>query len=145
MLVDFYQFGSSPLEHVLPRICERLIDAGERLLIVAAAEQLPRIDQQLWTHAPDSFLPHGLAAGPNPERQPILLADGVAPLNGATNIALADGQWRDEALGFARCFHFFDAAHSDGALAAWQGLAARADVEARYWKQGARGKWVKGP
>ena len=30
------------------------------------------------------------------------------PANGAANIALADGRWREEALGFARAFYFFD-------------------------------------
>ncbi|HJQ16215.1 MAG TPA: DNA polymerase III subunit chi [Allosphingosinicella sp.] len=145
MLVDFYQLGASPVERVLPRICERVVETGERLLIVAGADHLTRIDVQLWTYARDSFLPHGLAAGPAPERQPILLADSAAPLNGAANIALVDGEWRGEALGFGRCFYFFDAAHDEEALATWQALGAKADVEARYWKQGAKGKWVTGP
>ena len=44
-------------------------------------------------------LPHGRDA---PETQPILLSTEPVPANGATNIALADGLWREEALGFAQ-------------------------------------------
>jgi DNA polymerase-3 subunit chi len=111
-------------------------------LVVAEEGQLPRLDEQLWTFATESFLPHGRG---NPEAQPVLLSGDPAPVNGATNIALADGAWRDEALAFARTFYFFDAGHVDEARATWRKLKADPDAEARYWKQDERGKWVQGP
>ena len=143
MLVDFYHLASSPLERVLPRICERLIGEGQKLLVVAEDETLlRRLDEQLWTYASDSFLPHGRTL---PDKQPILLSTEVEPLNGAANVALADGMWRDEALAFARTFYFFDNAHLDTARGAWRGLKAGTDAEPRYWKQDENGKWVQGP
>jgi DNA polymerase-3 subunit chi len=143
MLVDFYHLASSPIEKVLPRICERLIGDGEKLLVVAEDEALlRRLDEQLWTYSPDSFLPHGLTP---PETQPILLSTEPEPLNGAANVALADGRWRDEALGFARTFYMFDNAHLDTARGAWRALKGKAEAETRYWKQDDRGKWVQGP
>ena len=143
MLVDFYHLAASPIERVLPRICERLIGEGERLLVVAEEEALLRtLDEQLWTYAPDSFLPHGRTA---PDRQPILLSTGMDPLNGAATVALADGQWRDDALAFARTFYMFDNAHLDIARGAWRALKANAEAEPRYWKQDDNGKWVQGP
>lgn len=142
MIVDFYHLTRSPLEKVLPAVAEKVLAQGERLLIVAGEAQLSRLDEQLWTFAADSFLPHGQA---QPEDQPILLAADVQPANGATNVALADGAWRDEALGFARTFYFFDAGHLDSARAAWRALKARPEARARYWKQDERGKWVQGP
>jgi DNA polymerase-3 subunit chi len=142
VIVDFYHLAASPLEKVLPAIAGKVLAQGERLLVVAAEAQLGRLDEQFWTCAPDSFLPHGRA---QPEEQPILLSAEPLPANGATNVALADGAWREEALGFARTFYFFDAAHLDAARAAWRALKARPEATARYWKQDERGKWVQGP
>ncbi|HEY0314523.1 MAG TPA: DNA polymerase III subunit chi [Allosphingosinicella sp.] len=142
MIVDFYHLTAAPLERVLPAIAEKVLASGGRLLVVVDEGQLPRLDEQLWTFAKDSFLPHGRV---NPEAQPILLSADPVAANGATNIALADGTWRDEALTFARTFYFFDAGRLDGARAAWRNLKGNPDAEARYWKQDERGKWVQGP
>ena len=144
MLVDFYHLASSRIERVLPRICERLVEGGERLLVVAVPEAARRLDEQLWTYAPDAFLSHGMSDKPGAAAQPILVSDQLEPLNGATNVALADGVWREEALAFARIFYFFDDDHLDVARGAWRSLKARPEAEARYWKQ-VDGKWVQGP
>ena len=142
--VDFYHLTASPLDQVLPRICEKVLAGGERLLVVAGEEKLATLDTTLWAGGRDSFLAHGLASAPNPERQPILLASSLDPVNGAGNVALADGVWREEALNFGRVFYFFDAENVDGARDAWRSLKQREGVECRYWKQDG-GKWVQGP
>ncbi|HEX8534190.1 MAG TPA: DNA polymerase III subunit chi [Allosphingosinicella sp.] len=145
MLVDFYHLASSPVERVLPRICERLVEEGKRLLVVAEEPLLRQLDEQLWTHAPASFLPHGRSGSPRAEAQPILLSDALEPLNGADNVALADGVWREEALRFERVFFLFDTSHLDTARGAWRSLKGNEEAEPRYWKQDDRGKWVQGP
>jgi DNA polymerase-3 subunit chi len=98
----------------------------------------------LWTYAPDSFLPHGQAGGAAAEAQTVLLSAEPVAANRATNIALADGRWREEALRFERAFYFFDAAHLDDARSAWRSLKGAEGVEPRYWKQ-VDGRWVQGP
>ncbi|HEX8309647.1 MAG TPA: DNA polymerase III subunit chi [Allosphingosinicella sp.] len=142
MIVDFYHLAVSPLERVLPSIAEKIVANGERLLVVAEPDRLARLDEQLWSYARDSFLPHG---GDRADSQPVFLSSQPSAANGATNIALADGRWRDEALGFARTFYFFDNDGREGAREAWRSLKGRPEVEARYWKQDERGKWVQGP
>jgi DNA polymerase III subunit chi len=142
VIVDFYHLGASPLERVLPSICEKVLAQGGRLLVVAEEEMLPRLDEQLWAYARDSFLPHGTAPL---EAQPILLSAEPAAANGAANVALADGRWREEALGFERCFYFFDAGRLDEARSVWRSLKGKPEVEPRYWKQDENGKWVQGP
>lgn len=140
MQVDFYHLTRRPLEQVLPRIAEKVLADGERLLIVAeAAEQRARIDQLLWGHAPEAFLPHGVAEGESDALQPVLIAGAPDPGNGARFVAIVDGRWRDEALGFERAFHFFDEDRIAEARAAWKSLADRPGVERRYWKQTERG------
>jgi DNA polymerase-3 subunit chi len=145
MLVDFYHLASTPIERVLPRICEKVLADGGRLLIVARPEQEPQLDALLWAYDKEAFLPHGRSSGADPERQPILVSSAAEAANGAANIALADGEWREAALAFERVFYFFDHAHLDEARASWRALKDRAGVERRYWKQDERGKWVQGP
>jgi DNA polymerase-3 subunit chi len=142
MIVDFYHLTVSPLERVLPSIAEKVLAGGQRLLVVAEPGLLDRLDEQLWSYSRGSFLPHGRE---RPESQPVLLSEAPEAANGAANIALADGRWREEALGFDRTFYFFDNDAREGAREAWRALKGRAEVEARYWKQDERGKWVQGP
>ena len=144
MRVDFYHLTALPLEQVLPRICERLLGEGERLLVVAAEDRLGPLDSRLWSYTREAFLPHGLASGAGADAQPILLSTGTEPVNGARNVALADGAWRDEALGFDRIFYFFDDANLDAARTTWRSLKDNAAAEPHYWKQDG-GRWVEGP
>jgi DNA polymerase-3 subunit chi len=141
MQVDFYHLTRHPLEQVMPRIAERVTQSGGRLLVVAESEdQRGALDKLLWTYAPESFLPHA-QRGENDAAQPILIADDITAANGARNIALADGAWRDAALAFDRAFHFFDEAKITEARTAWKSLANRPGVERRYWKQDETGRW----
>ena len=141
MIVNFYHLTASPLERVLPTVCQGLVARGEKVLVVAAEAQLARLDEQLWTYAPDSFLPHGRDRA---EAQPVLLSPVPEAANGATNIAIADGEWREEALGFERAYYFFDSSSLDAARALWRSLKDRPEVGPRYWKQDG-GRWVEGP
>ncbi len=142
MQVDFYHLTAMPLERALPRIAERVVAGGGRLLVVAAdQEQRAALDRLLWTYAAESFLPHAQLGAADDARQPVLIAPDVDAANGARNVALADGEWRDDALDFDRAFHFFDEGRIREARAAWKGLAGREGVERRYWKQNEAGRW----
>ncbi len=142
MQVDFYHLTSMPLERALPRITERVLAGGERLLIVSADEgQRAALDRLLWEYAPESFLPHAQIGAGADEAQPVLIAADVNAANGAKHIALVDGEWRDDALDFSRAFHFFDEDRIGAARAAWKGLVGREGVERRYWKQNDAGRW----
>ena len=144
MQVDFYHLTVTPLERALPQIAEKVVASGGRLLIVSDSEaQRGAIDKLLWTYAPESFLPHGQAGGEDDATQPVLIAAEVAPANQAANVALIDGRWRDEALGFDRAFHFFDADRIAEARVAWKALADREGVDRNYWKQNDAGRWGK--
>jgi DNA polymerase III subunit chi len=144
--VDFYHLTRSPVSAVLPVIAERLLSGSERLLVCAAEDDLRAgLDKALWDYRADSFLPHGLAGGDHDARQPILLSSETAAPNAARNIALADGIWREEALGFDRTFYFFSSDAIHDARNAWRALADRDGVERHYWKQDDGGKWREGP
>ena len=142
MQVDFYHLTRLPLDAVLPRIAERVLEADGRLLVVAEARQMREaIDQLLWTYSAESFLPHACAGAGEDALQPVLISAECVAGNDARNIAIADGVWREAALSFDRAFHFFDEDSIVAARAAWKGLADRPDVARRYWKQGSSGRW----
>ncbi|MDB5674455.1 MAG: polymerase subunit chi [Sphingomonas bacterium] len=142
MQVDFYHLTATPLDRALPQIAEKVLASGGRLLLVAESEaQRAALDKLLWTYNAESFLPHGCAGGAGDAGQPILLTESTDASNGARNIALADGIWRDAALGFDRAFHFFDGERIAEARIAWKALADRDGIERRYWKQSETGRW----
>ena len=140
MRVDFYQLGGAPVEQVIARIAEKLLDAGERLLVIASDEAyLARLDRLLWDAGTASFLPHGLAGGSADSLQPILLSTTPDAANLARNLLIADGEWREAALNFQRAFYLFDTDTIAGARTAWKHLAGKG-VEPHYWTQ-ENGRW----
>lgn len=142
MQVDFYHLTRSPLDRVLPRIAERIVGEGGRLLVVTGdAGQAAQIDRLLWSFSAESFLPHAAAGMGDDMMQPVLIAAGPVASNGARHIAIVDGEWRDAALDFDRAFHFFDENRIAEARTAWKALADREGVERRYWKQQESGGW----
>ena len=143
MRVDFYQLGGAPLEQVIASLGEKLVSGGERLLVVAEDETLlSRLDRALWDQGATSFLPHGLAGGAEDSRQPILLSSGADPANRARNLLIADGKWRQAALGFHRAFYLFDTGTLEEARSAWRSLAGNDEVECHYWAHES-GRWVE--
>ena len=146
MQVDFYQLTRDPAEKILPALATKLLGEDARLLVVSNdAKQLTDISAALWTHKADSFLAHAVAdGGQGDAAQPILLSQSVNAANGARNIALADGEWRDAALDFDRVFYLFPPERTDDARAAWRKLGDGEGVERKYWRQDG-GRWVQGP
>ena len=143
MRVDFYQLGAAAPESVIAAIAGRLLDDGQRLLVVAEDDALlARLDRQLWDQSGASFLAHGIAGGSDDSRQPILLSTAVDAPNLARNLLIADGEWRDAALGFERAFYLFDSTTLEAARLAWKLLAGRDGVERRYWANDG-GKWAE--
>jgi DNA polymerase III subunit chi len=142
MKVDFYHLTIVPLDRALPQIADKVLAAGDRLLIVVADDaERERLDRHLWTWSADSFLPHAQIGASDDADQPILLASAVDAANRARNVALADGRWRPEVLDFDRAFHFFDDERIAEARAAWRSLGEREGVESRYWKHNEAGRW----
>ena len=143
MRVDFYQLGDAQPDSVIASIAGKLLDEGQRLLVVAADEGLlSRLDRQLWDQGAASFLPHGLAGGQDDTAQPILLSTGTDAPNLARNMLIADGEWCDAALAYDRAFYLFDAATLEAARLAWKLLAGREGVERNYWAL-EDGRWTK--
>ncbi len=145
MQVDFYQLTRDPAEQVIPAIAQKILDDGGRLLVVSADDaQLGKLSVALWSAKPESFIAHQRSGEGDDSLQPVLLVNEAVASNSARMIALADGEWRDQALNFDRAFYLFPPEKTDNARTAWRALADKPDVERRYWKQDG-GKWRQGP
>lgn len=140
--IDFWQLSRDPVEKVTALIAQRVLDQGERLLVVSAkADQRAAISKGLWHAGDDSFLANGEAGGEGAERQPILISDRPEATNGASHAIFADGTYRD-VPGFARTFLLFDDASLQHARQTWKALSDREGLERSFFRQEG-GKWVK--
>jgi DNA polymerase-3 subunit chi len=141
--IDFYQLGGAPAESIVATLAGKLLEEGQRLLVVAGEDSLlARLDRQLWDQGAASFLPHAIAGGTEDSAQPVLLSTGTDAPNLARNMLIADGEWREAALGYDRAFFLFDEATLEGARLAWKLLAGREGVERHYWAL-EDGRWTK--
>lgn len=143
--IGFYHLHTTPLERALPRLLERALDDGHRVVVVAgSAERVAYLDGLLWTYSDASFLPHGSARGGPAARQPIWLTDRDENPNRATMLVLLDGACSASLVDYARCCDMFDGndpAAVEAARQRWS--AAKAAGHALvYWEQTASG-WEK--
>lgn len=142
MKVDFWQISRDPAPKVVALIAQRVMDAGERLLVVSGdAAQRDTISRELWKAGPESFLANGDVSAPGAERQPILLSAAPDAVNAASHVIFADGEYR-ECAGFARAFLLFDEATVQAARAIWKSLDDAEGLERAFFRQDG-GKWIK--
>ncbi len=142
----FYHLERSTLGQVLPGLLEKTRERGWTALVRAGdARTLDEIDEHLWTYRDDSFLAHGRANEPHPERQPILLTDRLENPNAAQALFIVDGAELGDTETLERCFIIFDGrdeASLQGARARWKALKDRG-ANLAYWKQSPEGRWEK--
>ena len=143
--IGFYHLRTTPLERALPRILERALAEGHRVVVMAgSAERVDHLDALLWTYDDASFLPHGSAREGNAERQPVWLTSADENPNGATMLVLVDGARSARLERYARCCDIFDGNDEAAVTAArerWREAKAGGHVLV-YWEQ-TGGKWEK--
>jgi len=142
----FYHLDRSRPEQAAGPLLAKCLEKGWRVLAVSPYEQRREaLDEALWTHDEQSFLPHGRAddAALEPARQPILIAAEVDNLNGAQALFLLDGVEVPPDVPFARCMVMFDGAdeHVRAAARAQFKAAKGAGLTCRYFQQTPAGGW----
>jgi len=143
--IGFYHLTRSDFYAALPALLGRTLALNERALVVCAdAAQVQALDAALWQCPNPDWLPHGTAATPHPEWQPVFLTlDGAENPAGAAFLFRLGGAVAD-ATAFKRVFDLFDGNDEAAVLAArtrWRDAKAAGHTLA-YWKQEETG-WVK--
>ncbi len=143
--VDFYQLSRDPVDVTVAKLARKVLQAGERLVVVSADEaQRQHLSRVLWQQGGANFLANGMAGGPHDARQPILLSERCTAPNDARMLLIADGVWRDEAIGFERVLLLFDADRRDAAVELWRSFAKDDAIDNRINKQDQNGAWREG-
>jgi DNA polymerase-3 subunit chi len=145
--VRFYHLIDQRLDRVLPQLLEVSLSRGWRVVVQAASEErVEAIDSHLWTYRDDSFLPHGVARGPDATEQPVLITANEGNPNGANVRFLIDNApIPEDAENYERLVLIFDGNDDDAvALARERWTQAKAKgFEASYWQPDESGRWVQ--
>jgi DNA polymerase-3 subunit chi len=144
--IGFYHLTRSTLEEALPRLLERAVAAGHRILLKAPNPgEVERLNKLLWTHGEGSFLPHGSAADGFAAEQPIYLTSGDEIPNGAALGCQCLGAEIAAIERFNRILDLFDGG-DEAALASarerWRRYKA-AGHALTYWQQNPNGGWAE--
>lgn len=137
--VSFYHLQRFGLERALPKLLEKALERGLRVLVrTGSQERVEALNVSLWTYDPDLFLPHGSKADGNAAAQPIYLtADPAENPNAATALVLIDGVVADDVGAFSRVLDVFDGNDAEAVEAArgrWKTLQAGGHA-LTYWQQ----------
>ena len=92
--VGFYHLKGWTLERALPRLLERALAEGHRVVVMTGSEErAAALDGHLWTYSEASFLPHGRARR-QPSRQDVLAQVVQHQVHGgsAHELAVAGGR-----------------------------------------------------
>lgn len=143
--IGFYHLKTTALERALPRLLERALKDGYRIVVMASSEErIEHLNQLLWAYDDGSFLPHGSARDGHTARQPIFLTAAEANPNQSDMLVLVDGARAEAPERFRRVCDMFDG-NDESAVAAARGRwrdAKAAGHSLTYWEQTPSG-WVK--
>jgi DNA polymerase III subunit chi len=145
--VRFHHLERRRVDEALPRLLERALEEGRRVLVRASSEEaVAALNDRLWTYDDASFLPHGAAGDGDPMTQPIFLTSEVENPNGATMLVRLSG---DEAAHGDEAFDLvlllFDGRDESSlahARAEWRRLKD-AGHTISYWREGDEGGWER--
>ncbi len=144
--IGFYHLQRAPLERVLPRLLETILERGHRAVLLAGSqERVAALDTILWTYDPGAWLPHAAAGAGSAERQPIYLTASEENPNAADVLVSLDGMAPAFIADFARAVDIFegrDEAAVQAARGRWRDYR-EAGHRLAYWRQREDGAWEK--
>jgi DNA polymerase-3 subunit chi len=143
----FYHLERQPLEDVLPRLLERSLERGWKVVVqTTTRERLEALDGLLWTYDDQSFLPHAPDSEPDAADEAIVLTTGGGNPNGAGVRFLVEGAALPaDAASYQRIVLMFDGNDDEAvgaARSAWKDLRS-AGHDLTYWQQSDEGRWEK--
>ncbi|MFZ2100768.1 MAG: DNA polymerase III subunit chi [Oricola sp.] len=145
--VFFYHLTESTLDEALPVLVEKTVARGWRAVVQTGGEEARDVlDAHLWSHRPDTFLPHGRDGDERPADQPVFLTVSGDNPNGAKVRFLVDSAAPPEDLAcYDRVVLMFDGLDERALAAArgqWKALKA-AGHDLAYYQQNANGGWER--
>jgi len=142
--VRFYHLQRQSQEQVIPSLLGKAHEGGRRVVLVMPDEgAVARMNEHLWTYAPNSFLPHGSRKDGHMEDQPIFLTAQDENPNGAKVLVVAHGAQSAMHQDFDLCCEILDGRDNGAVEAArgrWKTYKAQG-FDVTYWQQDEQGRW----
>ncbi len=143
--VRFHHLERRRLDEALPRLLERALAEGQRVLVRASSDELvAALNERLWTYDEASFLPHGAAGDGDPMSQPVFLTTEGGNANSATTLVRLSGVEAGDADEAFDCVILLFDGRDAAALAHARGEWRRLKDEGRtisYWRESDEGGW----
>jgi len=145
--VRFHHLERRRVDQALPRLIERALEEGRRVVVRASSEEMvAALNERLWTYDDASFLPHGAAGDGDPMTQPVFLTSELENPNEATMLVRLSGAEAVEADDrFDLVVLMFDG-RDEAALALARGEWRRLRDQGRaisYWRESDEGGWER--
>jgi DNA polymerase-3 subunit chi len=145
--VRFHHLERLRVDQALPRLLERALEEGRRVLVRASSDEMvAALNERLWTYDDTSFLPHGAAGDGDPMTQPVFLTSELTNPNAATMLVRLAGVEADAAdEAFDLVVLMFEG-RDEAALAHARGEWRRLKDEGRaisYWRESDEGGWER--
>lgn len=142
--IRFYHLTRKTADQTLPDLLGRAFAKGHKIVVRSRdAAEAERLTDHLWAYNPDTFLPHGSAKDPSPDRQPIYLTETNDNPAGADVLMLMPGAGTDNIEGYGMCCMILNG-HDDSQIAQARTLWKtwkEAGHAITYWQQSEAGKW----
>ena len=145
--IGFYQLGEAGVNDAVLMLVQKAFGTGKKMLILCPNPAAAAIDDALWSHDQNSWLPHGLDTASGAELASVWVSSDMTsnPI-GADCVMLLHGSEPDSWAGFERGFVVFDGksdAQLQQARSQWQKWKSRSETELAYFAQTASGGWEK--
>lgn len=144
--IDFYHLQRTPLEEVLPKLCEKAYATGKHIKILSGTlERVEFINSLLWTYSEESFLPHGSKRDGFIDEQPIFISAEETNENNAKLLILVDGAQPEISVleEYERILNIFDGNDEtalNNARTYWKEIK-KLGGELHYWQQNTNGNF----
>lgn len=142
MIIQFYHLLSSPLEKALPKLMEKVLASGHKVVLHSRdTAQLKLLSNVMWQQ--QAFLPHGSTSDAHPEWQPIVLTSTMSNPNGASILVVLDGSEVPTDAGYEKLLELFDGEDEvavSAARARWKHYK-ESGLKLQYNKQQPSGGW----
>lgn len=143
---SFYHLSLEPKYKILPRLLEKIIPTGKRVLLFFVDPiKMKEYDDLLWSYTTKFFMPHAINTDKFPEEQPILLSNEITLINKAEIFINIDGNLPEDLTAFNKILFLFDeneAGDLEKLKKLWYDLKAK-NYSLNYFKQQLAGGWDK--
>ncbi|MFZ1883963.1 MAG: DNA polymerase III subunit chi [Rhodoplanes sp.] len=143
----FYHLERRSLEAVLPRLLEKSLARGWRVVVQSSSEErVEALDAHLWTYRDDSFLPHGTFRESLVGDQPVLLTvQDDNPNQASVRFLIDRAEPPADAGSYERIVVLFDGEDEEARAEArelWRTKKAEG-FDVTYWQCDEHGRWQR--